>query len=199
MRPFLMMLLPKPSTRRVDGYRMVKYRLSGLFAQYGIQRKASFISLTYLSRRSPVATLQELLLTPEKFPHLVADTKALVQGELDCKGGISGTAVKAAYKVVTAFAPGYYEETLSAMLPDMVNALAPYWADFTGFGGGEFGDYLVSRSGEVSESLLAVTDNMAELSGRAAVVKAYQMVRGGASKNIEAALPALGAMVQKFA
>ena len=40
---------------------------------------------------------------------------------------------------------------------------------------------------------------MAQLSGRATVVKAYQMVRGGAGKNIEAALPALGAMVQKYA
>ena len=40
---------------------------------------------------------------------------------------------------------------------------------------------------------------MAANSGRAAVVKAYQLVRGGASKNIEPALPALGALVQKYA
>jgi hypothetical protein len=145
-----------------------------------------------------MATLQELLLTPEKFPHLVADTQTLVDNELDSKGGISGTAVKAAYKVVTAFAPGYYQETLAKLLPEMVNALAPYWDDFTRVGGA-FGDYLVSHGSEVSESLLAVTDNMAESSGRAAIVKAYKMVRGGAIKNIEAALPALGAMVQKYA
>jgi hypothetical protein len=146
-----------------------------------------------------MATLQELLLTPEKFPHLVADTKALVQSELDGKGGLSGTAVKAAYKVVTAFAPGYYEETINSILPDMINALAPYWADFAATGGGEFGDYLVGHGDAVAQSLLAVTDTMAQRSGRAAVVKAYQMVRGGAGKNIEAALPALGAMVQKYA
>jgi hypothetical protein len=39
---------------------------------------------------------------------------------------------------------------------------------------------------------------MAEKSGRAAVVKAYRMVRGSAAKNVEPALPALGAMVQKY-
>jgi hypothetical protein len=145
-----------------------------------------------------MATLQELLLAPDTFPHLVADTQALVQSELDSKGGISGTAVKAAYKAVTAFAPGYYQETVETMLPEMINALAPYWDDFTASGGGEFGDYLVSRRPEVAESLLSVTDKMADASGRAAVVKAYKMVRGGASKNIEAALPAVGAMVQKY-
>ena len=63
----------------------------------------------------------------------------------------------------------------------------------------EFGDYLVKRGEEVSEALLAVTDRMAEVSGRATIVKAYKMVRGSAGKNIEAALPNLGAMIQKYA
>lgn len=144
-------------------------------------------------------TLQELFLNDENFPRLVTDAQALVDSELANKGGISGTAVKAAYKAVTTFAPGYYQETLSGMLPDMLAQLQPYWADFGASGGADFGDYLAKRGDEVSESLLSVTDNMAQLSGRAAVVKAYQMVRGGAGKNIEAALPALGAMVQKYA
>jgi len=85
------------------------------------------------------------------------------------------------------------------MLPGMVYQLEPYWADFTTSGGADFGDYLAKRGPEVTESLLAVTDDMAEKSGRAAVVKAYRMVRGSAAKNVEPALPALGAMVQKYA
>ncbi len=145
-----------------------------------------------------MATLQELLLTQENAPHLIADTQALVDSELASKGGISGTAVKAAYKAVTAFAPGYYQDAVHAVLPDMINALAPYWDDFTVSGGADFGDYLAKRGDEVSASLIGVTDEMARISGRVAVVKAYQMVRGSASKNIEAALPALGAMVQKY-
>ena len=60
------------------------------------------------------------------------------------------------------------------MLPGMVYQLEPYWADFSTSGGADFGDYLAKRGPEVSESLLAVTDDMAQKSGRAAVVKAYQ-------------------------
>ena len=145
-----------------------------------------------------MATLQELLLTPENAPHLIADTQALVDDQISSKG-ITAAPLKAAYKAVTAFAPGYLTEAISAMLPGMVYQLEPYWADFRASGSAVFGDYLAKRGDEVSESLLAVTDDMAAKSGRATVVKAYQMVRGSASKNIEPALPALGALVQKYA
>ena len=144
-----------------------------------------------------MATLRDLLLTPEYPPTLIADTQALVDSEISSKG-ITAAPLKAAYKVVTAFAPGYYQEAITAMLPGMVLRLEPYWADFAASGGADFGDYLAKRGPEVSEALLAVTDDMAQRSGRAAIVKAYQMVRGGAGKNIESALPALGAMVQKY-
>ena len=144
-----------------------------------------------------MATLQDLLLTPEYPPGLIADTQALVDSEISSKG-ITAAPLKAAYKVVTAFAPGYYQDAISAMLPGMVHQLEPYWADFSTSGGADFGDYLAKRGPEVSEALLAVTDDMAQRSGRAAIVKAYQMVRGSAGKNIETALPALGAMVQKY-
>lgn len=145
-----------------------------------------------------MATLSELVLTPENAPHLIADTKALVENELANKG-ITAAPLKAAYKAVTAFAPGYYEEAITAILPGVVWQLEPYWASFKTSGGADFGDYLAKQGDAVSESLLAVTDDMADNSGRAAVVKAYQLVRGGAQKNIEPALPALGALVQKYA
>jgi hypothetical protein len=146
-----------------------------------------------------MATLQEMLLTPDAEPQVLADCQALVESELAAKGGLSGTAVKGAYKVVTTFAPGYYTATLASMLPDVTDVLEPFWADFHQASGADFGDYLAKRGDEVSKALLSVTDHMADISGRAAIVKAYQLVRGGAGKNIEAALPALGAMVQKYA
>jgi hypothetical protein len=144
------------------------------------------------------ATLQQMLLDPAVQPQVVADCQALVKQELDSKG-ISATPLKMAYKAVTAFAPGYYESAIQTMLPGMVQQLEPFWADFTTSGGAEFGDYLAKRPAEVTEALLSVTDEMAGRSGRAAVVRAYKAVRGGAGKNMEAALPNLGAMVQRYA
>ena len=144
-------------------------------------------------------TLRETLLAPGTRPHVVADVQALIDAEVDGKSGLSGAGIKVAFKAVTSFASGYYQSVIENMLPDMVAQLESFWADFTMSGGGSFGDYLAKRGEEVAEALLAVTDRMGRESTRGTVVKAYNAVRGGAAKNIEAALPSLGALVQKYA
>jgi uncharacterized protein DUF6918 len=144
-------------------------------------------------------SLQDIVFTEANWSPLVADVQSLVDQEIANKSGVSATGLKLAYKAVNAFAPGYYQQAVGAILPGVGERLEPFWADFTASGGSSFGDYLSKRGGEVAESLLTVTDDMAERSDRGAVVKAYKSVRGGASKHIEAALPNLGALVQKYA
>ena len=145
------------------------------------------------------ASLQEILITEQNWGPLVADDQALVEQELASKSGASAVAIKVAYKVVTAFAPGYYQGIVGAMLPEMAAQLEPFWADFTESGGSSFGDYLAKRGNEVAEALLSVTDGMAARSDKKAVIKAYGAVRGSAVKHVEAALPNLGVLVQKYA
>ena len=145
-----------------------------------------------------MANLSDALLRPEVFPHVIKDCQDLVDQEISGKG-LAATPVKLAYKAVTSFAPGYYENALNGLVPEFVGQLEPYWTNFAASGGGHFGDYLASRGQQVAESLLEVTDAMAAESSKAVVVKAYQSVRGSAAKNIEAALPNLGALIQKYA
>jgi hypothetical protein len=130
---------------------------------------------------------------------ITADCQALIEQELSAKSGVSAAALKLAYKAVTAFAPGYYQSTVDGMVPNLMKELQPFWADFQAAGGGQFGDYLVKRGDEVSEALLQVTDDMAHGSERGAIVKAYNTVRGGAGRHIEAALPSVGSLVEKYA
>lgn len=144
-----------------------------------------------------MATLQQTLLAPGTMPYVVADVQAMIDGEVSAKSGLSGTGLKVAYKAVTSFASGYYQSVIEHMLPDMVAQLEPFWTEFT-MSGGWFGDYLAKRGDEVAEALLSVTDQMSRDSERAAVVRAYNAVRGGAARNIEIALPNLGALVQKY-
>jgi len=145
------------------------------------------------------ATLQEILLTPDAWPDVIADCQQLIQQEVAGKSGISGTAVKLAYKTANTFASGYIQSTVESLLPDMVTELEPYWADFNASGASGFGDYLVKRGDEVSEALLSVTDARAKVSERPTILKAYGAVRGGAAKHIVAALPNVGALVEKYA
>ncbi len=145
------------------------------------------------------ATLQEILLVPEAQPKVLTDCQTLIKQEVSEKSGVSGTAVKLAYKTVTSFAPGYYHGMLERMLPEMVGKLEPYWADYGTSGGNEFGDYLAKRGEEVSQALLSMTDTLAAGSDRPTIIKAYRAVRGSAAKHVEAALPRVGDLVLKYA
>jgi len=145
------------------------------------------------------ATLQEILLAPDIRPQVTADCLTLIQQEVSAKSGVSGTAVKLAYKTVSTFASGYLQSRVETLVPEMAGKLQPFWADFTASGAGEFGDYLVKRGDEVSEALLSVTDERAANTDHPTVLRAYRSVRGGAAKHVTAALPALGILVQKYA
>ena len=144
-------------------------------------------------------TLQEIVLTPDARPKVLVDCQTLIDQEVADKSGVSGTAVKVAYKTATSFAPGYFRRTLEDMLPQIVDKLEPYWVDFSTSGGSEFGDYLSKRGPEVSEDLLSLTDHIATTSKRSAIIKAYRAVRGSAAKHVEAALPRVGDLVMKYA
>jgi uncharacterized protein DUF6918 len=144
------------------------------------------------------ATLPDILLAPQTQPNVVADCEALIGQEVAGMSGVSGMAVKLAYRTVKTFASGHVHYMVEALLPRMADELQPYWADFGASGGAEFGDYLAKRGDEVAESLLAVTDERGRNSGRPTIVKAYNTVRGGAAKHVRAALPQVGALVQKY-
>jgi hypothetical protein len=145
------------------------------------------------------ATLQDILLAPDTQPKVSADCYTLIEQEVSEMSGVSGTAVKLAYKTVTTLMPGHIRHMVEVLLPELVGKLEPYWADFNTSGGSEFGDYLAKRGGEVSQALLSVTDARAAASGRPMVIKAYGTVRGGAARHVEAALPNVGALVLKYA
>jgi uncharacterized protein DUF6918 len=144
------------------------------------------------------ATLHEILLAPENKPHVIDDCNALIEREVAEKSGISGTAVKLAYKTANTFASGHVRKMVGTLLPGMADNLQPFWSDFLSSGGADFGDYLTKRGDEVAEAMLAVTDARAAASGRPVIVKAYRSVRGGAGKHIQAALPQVGDLVLKY-
>jgi hypothetical protein len=145
------------------------------------------------------ATLGQALLAPDTRPKVIAGCQMLIEQQVSDMSGISGTAVKLAYKTVNTFLPGHIHHMVENLLPEMVDQLEPYWADFNACGGSEFGDYLAKRGEEVSEALLSVTDARAAASERPTIIKAYGAVRGSAARHVAAALPHVGALVQKYA
>ena len=145
------------------------------------------------------ATLQEILLAPDTWPQVVADCQQLIAQEVSAKSGVSGTAVKLAYKTAKTFASGYFQATVENLLPDMV-------AELRAVLGGSRSLWCLrvrrlpgqARRGGVGGP--AVGDRCAaETAQRPTILKAYRAVRGGAARHVVAALPNVGSLVQKYA
>jgi hypothetical protein len=145
-------------------------------------------------------TLQETLLAPGIRPQVIADCEVLVDHEVSDMSGVTGTAVRIAYKTVRTFDAGHIPAMIESILPSVADGLQPYWEKFSAesSGGGDFGGYLARHEDEVAEALLTITDSRQRASSRATIVKAYKTVRGSAVKHVKAALPALGALIQKY-
>lgn len=145
------------------------------------------------------ATLQQILLAPDVRRDVLTDCFTLIDQEFSDLSGVSGTAVRLAFKTVNTFMPGHVYHMVEVLLPDLVAQLEPFWADFATSGGSEFGDYLAKRGDEVAQALLTVTDDRAAASGRPTVIKAYKTVRGGAARHVKNSLPRVGDLVMKYA
>ena len=55
-----------------------------------------------------------------------------------------------------------------------------------------------ARPGEVAEALLAITDERAQRAKNQALKRAYEKLRRTAKKHVEAAVPRIGRLVDKY-
>jgi hypothetical protein len=145
-----------------------------------------------------MSTLVEKLTGAEVRPKVVAACVVLVDREVDAKGGLSGMAIKAGYKVIKAIKPGFVPQVVDTLLPEFAAAMEPMYTREGGAGPDAFAKYLQSHNDEVADALLSVTDARAERAKNATIRKTYERLRGGARENVSAAVPQLVATLRPF-
>lgn len=143
-------------------------------------------------------TLAEKLLTKEVRPKLLLDAVRVIEEEVQDKTGLSGLAIKATYGVVKALKPGVITEVLDAMLDDFVAHLEPLYAESQRAAAPTLVSYLDPRAGQVAEALLTISDERAARSKNPTMKKAYEKLRPTGKKHVEAAVPRLSRMVEKY-
>ena len=143
-------------------------------------------------------TLTEILLVTGNRPKVIADCVQLINEEVDSKGGLTGLAVKGTYAVVKAVKPGFINEAVDHMLDDFVKRLEPFWADAQ-LKNEPVGPLMNSRAPQVSDALLAISDERAARSTNPTLKKAYEKLRPTGKKHVEQAVPRIGRLIQKYA
>jgi hypothetical protein len=143
-------------------------------------------------------SLSEVLTNETQKAAVVDECVNVIDAEVADKGGISGLAIKAGYGAVKGVKPGFIKQAVSDLLPEFANALDPIFQEARS-NGGPVSEYFVKNGGRVADALLAITDAKAERSKSAVVKGTYDKLRGTAKKNVEAAVPRLGKLIEKFA
>ena len=143
-----------------------------------------------------MANLSDVLGDAAKKTQIVDECVALLDAEVGDRGGISGFAIKAGYGAVKGIRPGFVRQVVSDLLPEFASGLNPM-IDEAQTEGTPVGKYLEQNTGRVADALLAITDAKAQRAKNGAVKGAYDKLRGMAKKNVEAAVPRLGKLVEK--
>ena len=141
------------------------------------------------------APLSDSLLDEGTKPAVQADVRNLIDAEV----GGKGLTVKAVYGTVKKVGPSVIDDAIAKLWPGFVEALDPFWQQYSAAPTGSFGDYLVANSDAASDALLGVTDARIEETTKSAIKKGYSSLRPSAKKNVTEALPRLGDLVQKYA
>ena len=132
-----------------------------------------------------------LLADKAKRPRVLAACERLIEDEVAGKGGFTGLAIKAAYKIVCSVKPGIIREALDGLLDDFVHRLEPFYAQHAA-AKEPFGDHLSKRRSEVADALLGITDDRSKRAKNATLKSAYEKLRPQAKKHVEEAVPRIG-------
>ena len=145
-----------------------------------------------------MATLTEVLTSDAKKAAVVTDCCTLIDEEVADKGGLSGLAIKAGYGAVKGVKPGFVKNVVTDLLPEFAKVLEPVYAEAKS-ANRPVSAFFMSNSGRVADALLSITDAKAQKSKSGVVKGTYDKLRGTAKKNVEAAVPRLGKLIERHA
>ena len=144
-----------------------------------------------------MASLKEQLGSGDKRSKVIDDACGVLDQEVGDKGGLSGIAIKGAYKVVQGVKPGFIRGAVDGLLDDFLDALDPIYQE-AAQKKRPADAFLRDNASRAADALLSITD--ARASKASGVVKgAYDKLRPMAKKQVEAAAPRLGGLLSRHA
>lgn len=125
---------------------------------------------------------------------VIEDCVQLIENQVRSKGLV----IRTAYGTIKAIKKSFVPEVVDTLLNDWLGKLQPHHDKWAAAGAsGSFAEYLIARSDDVAENLLAVTDVRAERTSHATAKKLYMKMRSSAKTNVVEAIPDLARLVER--
>lgn len=146
-----------------------------------------------------MGALTDKLLAPDRRATVLADCLAVIDQEVASKSGLTGLAIKGAYKMVKAVGPNMIRDAMNGLLDDFTRRLEPFYDEHLSSGSTQpLAPYMVSRSKDVANALLGITDDRARRAS-GTIRKAYDQLRPTGEKHVQEAVPRIAAVIAKHA
>jgi hypothetical protein len=143
-----------------------------------------------------MATLVEQIGTQPVRPQVISDCVELIDAQVKQKGFV----LKSAYATIKAIKKRFVPEVVDSLLDDWLGKLQPHYERWGAHAAGKsssFSEYLIARSDDVAEDLLAVTDARAERTSHTTARKMYLRMRDSAKRNVIEAIPDLSRLIER--
>jgi hypothetical protein len=145
-----------------------------------------------------MTSLADVLTSDDKRQQVVADCLTVLDQEVSDKGGLSGMAIKGAFRTVQGISPGFVRNVVNDLLPEFAKAADPVYQEAKEKGV-PVSRHFATEGGRVADALLAITDRRAQRTKYTAAKSLYESLRGTAKKHVEAAMPRVGKLIEKHA
>ncbi|HEY5935534.1 MAG TPA: hypothetical protein VIU61_12880 [Kofleriaceae bacterium] len=124
---------------------------------------------------------------------VIADCVDLIDAQVKQKGFV----VKSAYAMIKGIKKRFVPEVVDSLLDDWLSKIQPHFDKWEANKASSLTDFMVSRSDDVAEDLLSVTDGRAEKTSHTTAKKMYKRMRPGAKKDVIEGIPSLAKMIEK--
>lgn len=148
-----------------------------------------------------MATLVEILGGPANRSRVIDETVRLIDSEMGRKKGLKAMPLKAGYKLVKGFKPGFVRGAVDHLLDEFCERLDPFyqaWNESPPEGRPTLTEALRRDQYKVADALLGVTDSRAQKSTNRVIKKTYSKLRPIAQGHVQEALPGLGRTIEPF-
>ena len=142
--------------------------------------------------------LSEYLSEPDQRPAVVADACALIDREVGRTSGISGLAIRSAYRVLSGLRPGMLASAVDSLISPFSDQLDPFYQEHVATGL-PLEEVLVAQRTSMADALLSITDDRADRTTNRTLRAAYLRVRGAARPHVEAAAPGIAGLISAHA
>jgi len=144
------------------------------------------------------APLSEQFSPSDKRNAVIDDALQVLDAEVKDKSGLSGMAVKGAFKIVKGVQPGFLRKVIEKLFDEFIEKMDPVYQKALSEGM-KPGGLVQKEKSQVAGALLSVTDRRAEQAESDLIKKTYAKLRPAAQKHVEAAAPRISELLNRHA